>query len=115
MSLTRHSLITQPRSGVKSVLTRGKSLVWLGRAGEACDGYDKWWSEHEKDRLMPLLMNNVALCLLRTAGNRGRAEAIMRGAFESSTSVESRNTIGDNIELLQSWTGEGGYSGKLLW
>ena len=108
------SLMVQPRSGVKSMLTKGKSLVWLGKAGEACDSYDLWWKEHEEDRKMPLLMNNVALCMLRTLGNREEAKTLMQDAFDFATAEDHKEKLGRNLALLNDWK-DGSYTGSLLW
>lgn len=96
------------------MLTKGKSLVWLGRAGEACDSYDLWWEEHEEDRKMPLLMNNVALCMLRTPRNRDRAKELMQDAFDFATEENQQEKIGRNLALLNDWK-DGSYTGSLLW
>ncbi|GMI14898.1 hypothetical protein TrLO_g7346 [Triparma laevis f. longispina] len=113
--LVRRSLQVQPKNGLKSMLTRGKSLVWLGEAGEACQGYEDWWFAHPEDRDMPLLKNNVALCLLRDASRRGEAEVLFKEALEKADVEDHARKIGSNLRLLGEWSGEGAYTGSLLW
>ncbi|GMH84294.1 hypothetical protein TrST_g711 [Triparma strigata] len=113
--LVRRSLDVQPRNGLKSMLVKGKSLVWLGEAGLACDNYDNWWVEHPEDRSMPLLKNNFALCLLRDKNRREEAEGMFREALEASSVDDHVKKIGGNLELLKEWDGEGYFTGSLMW
>ena len=108
-------LDVQPRNGLKSMLVKGKSLVWLGEAGLACDNYDNWWVEHPEDRSMPLLKNNFALCLLRDKNRREEAEGMFREALEASSVDDHVKKIGGNLELLKEWDGEGYFTGSLMW